>query len=78
MGNDIDNGRTQMSLYVSADEGKTWKWKHKLELRPEGNYSYPSLIQTEDGNIHITYSYHPEKDQKSIKYIRLKPEILTR
>lgn len=78
LGNDINGGRSQVSLYVSDDEGKTWKWKHKLESQDKGGYSYPSLIQTEDGAVHLTYSYHKESKQKSIKYIKINPESLTK
>lgn len=44
LGNDIDNGRYILSLYLSDDEGQTWKWKTKLENHSlgEGSYSYPS------------------------------------
>ncbi|GLU54082.1 sialidase family protein [Dyadobacter frigoris] len=71
LGNDIDDGRYQLSLRISDDEGKTWKWKTFIEndLSKKGGYSYPSLIQTADGLLHMTYSYHPEKDKKSIKYV---------
>lgn len=71
LGNDIDDGRYQLSLKISDDEGKTWKWKTFIEndLAKKGGYSYPSLIQTADGLLHMTYSYHPEKDKKSIKYV---------
>jgi predicted neuraminidase len=71
LGNDIDDGRYQLSLKISDDEGKTWKWKTFIEndLSKKGGYSYPSLIQTADGLLHMTYSYHPEKDKKSIKYV---------
>lgn len=78
VGNDADRSRSRLSLYVSDDEGKTWKWKHRLEDHPAGNYAYPALIQGADGRIHITYSFHPESDQKTIKYVQLKPENLTR
>lgn len=71
LGNDIEHGRHQLSLRVSDDEGKTWKWKTFIEndLSQKGGYSYPSLIQTADGLLHMTYSFHPEKDKKSIKYV---------
>ncbi|MBE9465400.1 exo-alpha-sialidase [Dyadobacter subterraneus] len=71
LGNDIDDGRYQLSLKISDDEGKNWKWKTFIEndLSKKGGYSYPSLIQTADGLLHMTYSYHPEKDKKSIKYV---------
>lgn len=76
--NDTDQGRARLSLRVSDNEGKTWKWKHFLENRETGSYSYPAVIQGADGRIHITYSFHPENTQKTIKYVQLKPEDLTR
>lgn len=76
LGNDIYDGRHQLSLYLSDDEGKTWKWKIKLENDPPNTagYSYPCLIQTADGLLHITYSAHFQKDKKSIKYVVVDPE----
>jgi len=78
LGNDIDDGRYQLSLRISDDEGKTWKWKTFIEndLSKKGGYSYPSLIQTEDGLLHMTYSFHPEKQKKSIKYVVVDPKNL--
>jgi predicted neuraminidase len=75
LGNDIDDGRYILSLYLSDDEGQTWKWKTKLEDHSlgEGSYSYPSLIQTSDGLLHITYSFHPDSDSKSINYVIIDP-----
>jgi predicted neuraminidase len=79
LGNDIDDGRYQLSLGISDDEGKTWKSKTLIENDPakKGNYSYPSLIQTADGLLHMTYSYHPDKEKKSIKYVVLDPKNLS-
>lgn len=76
LGNDIDDGRYRISLFLSDDEGKTWKWKTRLEnVEPnKGSFSYPCLIQTKDGLLHITYSHHEEKDKKSIKYIVVNPQ----
>ena len=78
LGNDIDDGRYQLSLRISDDEGKTWKWKTFVEndLSKKGGYSYPSLIQTDDGLLHMTYSYHSEKQKKSIKYVVIDPKNL--
>nr|MCU0325449.1 exo-alpha-sialidase [Spirosomataceae bacterium] len=66
VGNDISDGRYQLALYLSDDEGKTWKWKTYLEkVEPnKGSFSYPCLIQTADGLLHISYSYHLEKEKK--------------
>ncbi|MCF2500295.1 sialidase family protein [Dyadobacter chenhuakuii] len=77
LGNDIDDGRYELTLRISADEGKTWKrgWIENDKSK-KGGYSYPSLIQTADGLLHMTYSYHPEKGRKSIKYVVVDPKLL--
>ncbi|MEX2593734.1 MAG: exo-alpha-sialidase [Anditalea sp.] len=76
LGNDVSDGRYRMALYLSDDEGETWKWKVYLEdeERSSGRFSYPSLIQSQEGLLHLTYSYHLDNKQKSIKYISLDPE----
>lgn len=53
-------GRHRLTLHMSDDEGKTWRWKRRLEdLEPGmGTGAYPTLIQTADGTIHCTYSHH--------------------
>ncbi|WP_341225126.1 exo-alpha-sialidase [uncultured Arcticibacterium sp.] len=75
IGNDMPGGRNRLMLYLSDDEGKTWKWKTPLEnVEPNmGGFSYPSLIQTPDGLLHITYSHHLPNDRKSIKYVVINP-----
>lgn len=78
LGNDIDDGRYQLSLRISDDEGKTWKWKTFIEndASKKGYFSYPSLIQTADGLLCMSYSYHPDKDKKTIKYVVVDPKKL--
>ena len=73
LGNDINDGRYKMALYLSDDEGETWKRKVYLEDEEKGGggFSYPSLIQSEDGVVHLTYSYHLDGNRKSVKYISL-------
>jgi predicted neuraminidase len=74
LGNDMNGGRWNLTLRISDDEGKSWK---KLSIEKDeskkGGYSYPSLIQTADGMLHITYSHHPAKGKKSIKYVVVNP-----
>jgi predicted neuraminidase len=79
LGNDIDDGRYQLRLWISDDEGKTWKWKTFIEndLSKKSSYSYPSLIQTKDGLLHMTYSFHPEKQKRTIKYVVVDPKKIT-
>jgi predicted neuraminidase len=76
LGNDIDDGRYQLSLRISNDEGKTWKWKTFIQndKSKKESYSYPSLIQTRDGLLHMTYSAHLEKGKKTIKYVVVDPK----
>jgi hypothetical protein len=72
LGNDINDGRYRVVLMLSDDEGETWKWKEYLEndnKQGGGSYSYPSLIQTADGLLHITYSSRTSETQKSIKHL---------
>jgi predicted neuraminidase len=75
LGNDIDDGRYKINLLLSDDEGKTWKSKVVLEddTTKKGGFSYPSLIQSNDGLVHLSYSHHPEKGKKSIKYVVVDP-----
>ena len=62
--NDTERGRHRLTIQISDDEGKSWKWKRALELAPEdaGRFHYPSIIQAKDGTLHASYSYHLEKD----------------
>ncbi len=68
--NNLENGRNRLVLSLSDDEGKTWKWTRTIEEREpgQGSFSYPSIIQTKDGLIHATFSYHLNKD-RAIKHV---------
>ncbi|MFT4024395.1 MAG: exo-alpha-sialidase [Flavihumibacter sp.] len=57
-------GRTKLRAAVSPD-GLNWKDIALLEDQPKGEFSYPSVIQTRDGKLHITYTY----DRKNIKHV---------
>ncbi len=60
--NDTESGRYRLAVQISDDEGSSWKWKRYLERDqpgPEaGSYHYPSIIQSQDGTLHASYSYH--------------------
>jgi predicted neuraminidase len=75
--NDIENGRHSLAVSLSGDEGETWKWTRHLEkMGPEeGSFSYPSVIQANDGIIHITYSFHLNKD-KTIRHVAFSSDWL--
>ena len=75
--NDVEDGRYSIAAAISDDEGKSWKWKRNLENIKNGSFSYPSVIQTKDGKIHITYSYFLAEDKKSIKHIAFEEEWIS-
>ena len=58
VGNDTENGRHSLAIWLSPDEGRTWPWKRHLELvKPgEAGFGYPSVLQSKKGLIHVTYS----------------------
>jgi predicted neuraminidase len=53
--NHTARGRTPLNLAVSTD-GETWKAALELETEP-GEYSYPAIMQSADGLVHITYTW---------------------
>ena len=76
--NDTEDNRNSWAVSLSDDEGKTWKWKRHIGQAADQSesFSYPSLIQTKDGKLHLTYSYgnpsgktimHASFDEKWIK-----------
>lgn len=58
--NNTKDGRTPLTLALSSDDCETWEVFRDLETDP-GEYSYPTLIQDSDGNIHVTYTYRRER-----------------
>lgn len=76
--NDVDDGRYRLSLYISDDEGKTWPLRYPIEFDAgkKGRFSYPSLIQADDGLLHLSYSYHLDSDKKSISHVVVDPARL--
>lgn len=57
--NHTAKGRTPLNLAVSGD-GVTWAAALALETEP-GEYSYPAIIQTGDGLVHITYTWKRQR-----------------
>lgn len=53
--NHTSKGRSPLNLALSAD-GRTWQAALVLESDP-GEYSYPAIIQTRDGLVHLTYTW---------------------
>lgn len=53
--NHTTKGRTPLNMAVS-DDGKEWRAALALETSP-GEYSYPAVIQTADGLVHVSYTW---------------------
>jgi predicted neuraminidase len=76
--NPTENSRARLSAAVSKD-GREWKPVLDLENSPEkgapslsrnaGEFSYPAVIESADGLIHVTYTWKREK----IRHVVLNP-----
>ena len=63
-------GRSPLNVAVSKD-GKEWLAALVLEDEPgaPNGFSYPAVIQTSDGLVHVTYTWRREK----IKHVVVDP-----
>lgn len=62
--NDTESSRSQMAILLSFNEGKSWEVKKyigKYEYNSGVTLAYPSLIQSSDRLIHLTYSLKDKK-----------------
>jgi predicted neuraminidase len=55
--NDSNAGRENLRLALSNDEGVTWRRAGTLVEEPGEEFSYPFLLQTSDGLVHVTYTW---------------------
>ena len=55
--------RSMLNVAISSD-GNDWKPVLTLE-RQEGEFSYPAVIQSRDGKVHLTYTWK----RKSVKHV---------
>lgn len=66
--NATQEGRSPLNVAVSGD-GRQWQPAALLEDAP-GEYSYPAVIQSADGLVHVTYTWKRER----IKHVVLDPK----
>lgn len=70
-GNEAKGPRTPLNLSIS-DDGINWKATLVLEDSKISQYSYPSIIQSSDGMVHIVYTWRRQK----LKYVKVDPNKL--
>jgi len=70
-GKEIKGARTPLNVAISND-GVKWYAASILEDSPIGQYSYPSVIQTSDGMVHIVYTWRRER----IRHVVIDPSKL--
>lgn len=67
------SSRSNMTICLSDDDGKTWPYK--LVLDP-GNYvSYPDMIETDPGTLNIIYDY-ARNPAGTIHFVSLKEDAI--
>ena len=66
-------GKRRIITVAETKDGVNWNAAAVLEYRTGAvQYSYPAMIQTRDGLVHITYSWH----RKRIKHVVIDPAKL--
>ncbi len=68
--NHTTKGRHLLNLAVS-DDGRKWSAALVLEREP-GEFSYPAIIQTADGRIHMTYTWK----RRRVRHVVADPALL--
>ena len=71
--NDSETQRTPLCVARSLDDGVSWEDPVPLESA-SGTYSYPCIMQTADGQIHISYTFR----RYSIKHVEMNEQWLYR
>ena len=65
-------GRRGLLNFAISTDGENWKSVGVLEQEKGGEFSYPAIIQTADGLVHATYTWH----RKRVKHVVLDPSKL--
>jgi predicted neuraminidase len=66
--NDTETGRHRLTLSLSEDEGKTWRYHKPIADDPASRSHYPAIIAGTDGSIHVSYSFFQDDKRKAIKH----------
>ena len=69
--NHLNRSRHQLHV-ASSKDGKAWNAVMVLENEPGNEFSYPAVIQSEDGLVHITYTWK----RRRIKHVVFDPAAI--
>jgi predicted neuraminidase len=69
--NHTPKGRSPLNVAISSD-GRRWEAGLVIEDEPGREFSYPAVIQTRDGLVHITYTWRRER----IRHVVIDPARL--
>lgn len=67
--NHTATGRSPLNVAISRD-GKTWDPALVLEDVAGQEFSYPAVIQTRDGRVHVTYTWHRTRIRHAVLDVR--------
>ena len=59
-------GEREILAVSTSKDGQRWTKVGELENTPLKEFSYPAIIQTRDGRIHITYTWKREKIKHAV------------
>ena len=59
-------GEREILAVSTSKDGTHWTKVGELENTPLKEFSYPAIIQTHDGRIHITYTWKREKIKHAV------------
>ncbi|NOS71430.1 MAG: exo-alpha-sialidase [Verrucomicrobia bacterium] len=63
--NPTSKGRSPLALAASPD-GRAWSAALEFEDEPGMEFSYPAIIQTRDGLVHVTYTWKRERIKHAV------------
>jgi predicted neuraminidase len=70
--NDSTSGRENLRLAISRDDGRTWTRVATLAEESGGDFSYPFLLQSRSGDVHVVYSWK----RRQIRHVVFNPAWL--
>ena len=65
-------GRRGLLNLAISEDGLTWRKVGVLEQEAGGEFSYPAIIQTQDGLVHLTYTWKRQR----IKHVVVDPTMI--